>query len=313
VVVTPANATLPTDDTIKLAIGGDTGNLSSSMALNGVQKSCYWEGSETTQQTAHALHVTLDQDTDLPTAYKAYDSSLVALSETGESQVSLDLTPETIATGNLVGTAKSGGGTYRTNSVFLRFDSGAAMQLVDDSPGPNSFSYLVPTIPTSTLTVAASEGADEYDGPFAIAYKTDLAATDKPALQIPTPATPVAPAPDITGVSSTTSFSFTSAAAGPFVVHFSNVDKTGPYEDLWVVTADKQLTIPEVLNGGFALNGNNVHSWNVETHGEFASVDAMAEPEGFWDLFTWEDGPVGPLVDEGSWSVSSSRYFTTAP
>jgi hypothetical protein len=202
----------------------------------------------------------------------------------------------------------------RANSVFLRFDGGAVMQLVDDD-GPNSFSYLVPTIPKSTITVAASEGWDEYDGPYAIVYKTGLAAADKPALKIPTPATLAAPADDTTGVTSTTKFSFTSPASnpGPFVVHFQNDDLMGPFEHLWVVTAEKQLTIPDVLDGGFALNADNFHKWNVETHGAFTSVDEMMGPDGFWDLFTWEDGPVGPLTDDGAWTVSGTRWFATAP
>jgi hypothetical protein len=199
--------------------------------------------------------------------------------------------------------------------VFLRFDTGAAMGLVSDSEGPNSFSYLVPTIPNSTLTVAASEGWDNYDGPFALVYESGLASGDKPDLKIPTPVTLAAPASGITGVNATTKFTFTAPAGnpGPFVVRFSNDDATGPYEDLWVVTADKQLTIPPVLDGGFALNPNNQHSWNVETHGSFASVDAMTGPEGFWDMFKWQGGPVGPLKDGGTWTLSAQRYFTTAP
>jgi len=68
-----------------------------------------------------------------------------------------------------------------------------------------------------------------------------------------------------------------------------------------------------VLDGGFELNPGNLIRWNVETHGAFASVDAMAGPAGFLDMFAWEGGPVGPLTDDGEWTNSAGRYFTTAP
>jgi hypothetical protein len=314
-VVTPANVTLATGDIIKIAVGGDTGNVSTSMQANGLEFSCNWEGSETTQQTAHALHLSLDDDTDLPTAYKSFDSSLVALAETGKSQVSLDLTPKTVVTGTLQGTATTGGGTDRENWVYLRFDTGAVMQLINDSSGSNSFSYLLPVLPSSSITVAASEGWEEVEGPFAITYKTGLSADAKPALKIPTPATLVSPGDGADGVDAETKFRFTSPASnsGPFVIHFENVNVPGPFQDLYVITAEKELTIPDVLDGGFELNPGDAIRWNVETHGAFDSVDAMAGPDGFLDLFAWENGPVGPLTDDGEWTNSAPRYFTTAP
>jgi hypothetical protein len=97
------------------------------------------------------------------------------------------------------------------------------------------------------------------------------------------------------------------------VVHFENVDLMGGFQDLYVVTAQKELTIPDVLDGGFELQAGMAFRWNVETHGPFASVDAMATSAGFWDLFAWEGGPVGPLTDDGEWTNSQPRYFTAAP
>ena len=315
VVVTPSNVTLATGETIKLAVGGDTGNVSTSMDASGRDFSCYWQGSETAQQNAHALHLSLDSDTDLPTAYKSFDSSLVGLAEGSPSQISLDLTAKTITTGTLQGTATTGGGTDRENWVYLRFDTGAVMELVNESSAPNTFSYLVPVLPSSSITVAASEGWDVVDGPFAIAYKTGLSADANPTLKIPTPVTLVSPGDSAAGVDAETKFRFTSPASntGPFVIHFENVNNPGPFQDLYVITADKELTIPDVLDGGFELNPGDAIRWNVETHGAFASVDAMAGPDGFLDLFAWEGGPVGPLTDDGEWTISAGRYFTTAP
>jgi hypothetical protein len=189
------------------------------------------------------------------------------------------------------------------------------MHLVNHSPGPNTFSYLVPSIPGSTITVAAVEGYDDVYGPYAVAHADGLSATSKPALKIPTPCTLATPSTDTTGVTSTTKFSFQSPATnpGPFVVKFWNDDLTGVYQYLWVVTPEKQLTIPEVVGGAFKLQPGKVHAWNVQTHGTFASVDAMAGPKGFLDPIGAETEPVGPNAADGVYTLSASRAFTTAP
>ena len=92
-----------------------------------------------------------------------------------------------------------------------------------------------------------------------------------------------------------------------------NDDQAGPIQGLWIVTAQKQLTIPEVIGGGFKLQPNQFHAWNVETHGTFASVDAMASPKGFLDAYGAEEEPDGPNLADGNYTISTGREFTTAP
>jgi hypothetical protein len=67
------------------------------------------------------------------------------------------------------------------------------------------------------------------------------------------------------------------------------------------------------LDGGFSLQKGKVFEWRVATHGSFGSVDEMAGPSGFHDPFAVEAEPIGPNTEDGQYTLSSSRYFTTAP
>ena len=181
----PKTRPSPSIKTIRLSVGGVDGNTYlGDIGMGGIQETLLdWEGGPTSQQMAHGLYMQFDAASELPTKYFKYDSSLVALAETGTAQISLDMTKGTIVSDNLQGTATTGGGSDRKNQVFLRFASGAVMGLVNDDPGPNTFSYLVPTVPTSSISVAASEGFDSYLGPYAVAHLDGLTGSSKPALQ----------------------------------------------------------------------------------------------------------------------------------
>jgi hypothetical protein len=322
IVVKPSNITIAEGEKVLMAVGGEDGNTSlGNVGQNGKQTSAYWESADTTQQTVHGLYVTAAADSGSPpTAYKGYGSALVALSDSASGPTDappIDLTTlVNISSGNVQGTVTPGGGTDRANMVFLRFSTGATLQLLEDE-GPNTFTYLVPSIPSSSVTVAASEGYDDYFGPFAVAHADGLAASDKPTLKIPTPATLTKPAVNAMNITDQTEFAFTSPASnpGPFVVKFENQDMSegAPYQYLWVITAKKTVTIPKVLDGGFELAPGNYHCWNVQTHGKFASVDEMAGSKGFWDPYSVENEPVGPRTASGEWTNSSNRCFTTAP
>jgi hypothetical protein len=265
--------------------------------------------------TAHGLFWQYDANTDLPTSYFAYDTSLVALAEVGKANIQLDLTKGLLDSGNMQGTATSGGGTDRDNRVFVRFTTGACMRVVDESPGPNTYSYNVPSLPNASITMVAIEGYEDFVGPYALVHANGLSASSKPALKIPTSATLATPADLATKVTSTTKFSFTAPASnpGPYVVKFVNDDLNGPYQYLSVVTAKKDLTIPEVLGGGFALQPGQLHYWNVQTNGKFDSVDAMASPKGFLDPIGTEGDCSGPTDANGEFTISKPRGFTTAP
>jgi len=59
---------------------------------------------------------------------------------------------------------------------------------------------------------------------------------------------------------------------------------------------------------------NQWHNWDVETHGKYASVDAMAGPNGFLDSFAMNDHiPQGPSRADGAFTTSIVSDFQTAP
>jgi hypothetical protein len=301
------------NQTIWVALAGaDGNNVYDDVYADGTNPYAYWYGPATTQQTAHALFWQEDAN-HLPTSYLAYDSTLVALAPTGTAKVSLNLTKETIDSGNLQGSVTAPGAGYRTNKVFLRFTSNARIELVDDN-GPNTFSYLVPSIAGSSITVAASEGS-RYDG-WSVVHQDGLAATAKPALKIPSLVSLLTPAGAATGVTASTKFTYQSPAgnSGPFVVQFYSQPDDKTYQTIYVVTAKKQITLPSIIGGGFTLYPGAGYIWSVATHGEFASVDAMASEDGFLDEFSRDELTAdGPRTNSGFFTDSVPRGFTTAP
>lgn len=317
VLITQKNAVVAADQTISVTIAGKDGN-NDLTGLDGTDKSATvaWEnGDKATQTTAHGLFWQEDGTSGLPTSYLAYASAPVLLTENATANFSLDLKNGSLDAGQLQGTVTPGSKTDRANFVYLHFTTGATMQLVDDYTGPNTFSYLVPSIPGSTITVTATEGDNSgvTDGFFALARVTGLSPTSKPTLKVPLPATLTSPGPNATGVTTQTKFAFQAPASnpGPFVVHIDS----GTYRGgVFIITTQKQVSVPDNLAGDLTLEKNTEHNWNVSTHGKFASVDAMASPAGFIQPFEmYNDYPEGPLQEDSEFTRSATRYFTTAP
>ena len=93
-------------------------------------------------------------------------------------------------------------------------------------------------------------------------------------------------------------------------MQFEDVDY---FKTLYVITASKQLTLPEVIGGGFALDPGHSFEWRVITHGKFASVDAMAGPSGFLQPYDFYNNvPYGPRQGDGEYTISDARGFQTA-
>lgn len=309
--------TLAAGQRIDVAIGGPDGaEVYDAVATGGTTEFPDWYGPAQTMQTGHGLLWQTDANK-LPTKYVAYDTDSFQLTETATTTLTLDLSASTIQTGNIQGSVTPAGVGDRRNLVFLSFPSSARIELVRLA-GPNDFSYLAPSIAGSTLTVAASEGF-AYEG-FAVAHVGGLAPGDKPSLVIPTPVTPQTPASGTKNVTSATKFTFAGQTSGPYVAQFFSQDPDEPnapasrYQTVYIVTAQKQFTLPTILGGGFSLYANRRYLWTVATHGAYPSVDALAKEGGFLDSFSWdEETPRGPLRDSGEFTDSDVSEFTTAP
>ncbi len=313
ILIKPANAVLDASRTLTVALGGSDGAAElTEVGANGVQTSTDWHGPATTQERAHGLLWQFDATSQLPSSYLGYDTALVALSDTSDTAtINLNLKASVaIASGNVSGSITPNTATDRSNGVFLRFTSGAAIKLVGDSKGPDKLSYLVPTIANASVTVAAVEG-DAFYGQYAVAHKDGLVAGNGTfSAAIPAASRPLTPAAGASNVDAATPFSFAAGAgsAGAFVVSMAATDF---YDGLFIVTTKKQFNVPVVASGAYSLVSTHKYIWRVETHGHMATVDAMTGPTGFMDEFSADfESPSGPHTGDGSFTISQSNLFT---
>lgn len=300
------------NDVIISSIGSPDGNSTYDDVDASVGSNDYhdWEGAAATQGNAHALFFTRNAATSLPSAYKAYDTKLLALADGVSGEVTYDLSADVIASGNLTGSVVPAGEDDRTNMVFLRFGSGASIKLVEHEPTMNNFSYLVPTITGASVSMLAAEGS--FYGPLGVVHKEGLSAGDATgAMDIPLPAEPLTP--NQTAVDADTAeFTFKASAdnAGAFVVTMEN---DSIYESIYIVTSKTKFTMPSIVGGALPLRtGMNYHWW-VETHGDFATVDEMAGPNGFADAYSHPGFgyvPTGPIQQDGSYTYSGGYGFS---
>ena len=322
VTVTSANATLGTNDQLTLGAGMPTGTSAEYTDIgidSPVSYSLRWDGGTSTASTVHGLEWTQDATTKLPATYKAYDSKPLALMANVNAAVSLDMTPKVIPSGVVTGAvtprATPIGDGSRTNSVFVRFGSGASIQVVAHGAPAEAFSYVVPTLADGTITVAAWEG--EYLGPLGMVHKDKLspgAATG--TLAIPAPPKLLKPLGGTVDETTPSSFQGSPDNAGAFLVILNSLE-TGSH--LYIVTAQQKLShLPSVVDGAWTLEHASggaepvEYQWWVETHGSFATVDAMTGPDGFIDEFGVNyDTPVGIHHRDGTYTYSSYSIVTT--
>lgn len=297
-----------------LGIGGPHGNTSTSISLpNGIgQSSSAWQGPDTHPISADALLMDLDEN-DIPTAYRAYDRQLAVLGNV-QATMTFDLEADTISSGTIAGDVISATSSDRTNYVHLRFETNATIELVEQYGAdltPASFSYLVPTITGASIEIAAVEGTPSF-GSAACAHRDRLAPDPEDVvIEIPTPPVQVSPTTGITNVDGSTIFSWTSTAQ-TFVLFLNNIEPTSPFGGMYIVTAEKQASIPEFPNT-FTLIPGDLYNWRVETHRSWATVDEMTGPDGFADSWApYCEAPERPLRGDGQFAISAGRTFTMA-
>jgi hypothetical protein len=304
--LTNVNATLDNSRAIYLGFGAPSGEAFGISSL-AAYYSASWLGPETTTVTAHML--LWEHTNNLPTAYRAYDSELLALTDGGDPMVTFDLPDGNITSGAIAGSVTSTTADDRLNQVFVRFTTNGTLEVVNDAPtDPAAFTYLVPSIPNSSITVAASETGPQG---FAVAHLDALAPGQTGLdIEIPDPTLLTSPAIGVTGVDSTTQFRWN----GTTNAYFWYIEDDDYYQGIRVITGAESATIP-ALPDGFALRAGGLHYWLIETHGSARSVDEMCGPEGFGDSFAWGNGyaPVGPRQGSGSYTQSLGRLFTTSP
>jgi hypothetical protein len=273
--------------------------------------SVQWEGPVEAVAHAHAIRlVTTASSPIVPMTYLAHDGESFALNDDVTTSYTLDLSsseplPAAIVSGDI--TAPSGG--TRENHVYVRFPDDAAVKIITSGAPGGSYSFLVPQIATSSIAIAATHDSG-FGPPYAVAYVDGVApgATDVD-LEIPVPATPIAPASAATNVDENTTFTW---SGDDQVYMFVAREASIYYETFYVITAAKQAQLPISHVTVPALRRNQTYLWNVRTHRRFATVDDATGPDGYLDSYCY--GRLrGPRRGAGTHTASANYSFTTAP
>jgi hypothetical protein len=299
---------LPSQRAVKLAFGSPDGTFQYEPDYNPYDDASDpdWRGPSTTQGTLHALLWTYSgtTSTDPPASYLGYDSLPLTLVAGTTVHAALDVSKmKTIASAATAGNVTSSSTSQRENDVYLVFGSRAILQLVSVTATTPSFSYIMPTIPESSITISAQRGFFTSP-PFSIAHTDNLTAgMTGVALTIPDPPALIAPFDSATGLNDMTDFSWTNPGKVSYVAfRFDTVV-------YYVVTAGNKTKFPK-----FGVNGLELPSgagtWSVETHG-YATVDDATGPNGGLDPFAATGIFWGPPRGSGSFAWSETRSLTT--
>jgi len=302
--------TFDTTNAIAVAVGGADGAFE--VGVDNPQGVTYlsaaWNGPATTSATANALawkHVAGGWPTDTTTGFISYDSRVVALSETTPGSVTFDLTAKTVPSGSISGTVTSND-SDRQNDVYIHYTSGATIQLASLGVSTADFTYIVPTIADASIAFAAQSGTISRP-PFAVAHQDGLVAGQTGIkLTIPTPATLLEPSSGVSNTGTGIVFKWT-GGSNVSVWHLSSVNF---YEDMFVVTADKETQIPTFAGSGFTVAKGQPYTWSVENHGNYASTDDATGANGFLDACSRDGQVVGPRRDSGTFTDSERRGLT---
>jgi hypothetical protein len=301
---------LPASRHIAVTWASPLGEHQTEISPGSLTTTAYWIGATSSAGNAHALMYDVSSSPEVPTAYIAHATRPVSLQDGAQNvAIPFDLSPQSILTDTVSGTFNSSGDNRRFH-VFLRFADDSALALPYIAPSMNSFSYLVPNLSGASFTLLfenANNGRD--NGQSAVYVDNVTAGQSNIALSLPEIPTQTAPAPGKSGITAETEFGW-DGSAKVFLVCSESVNY---YEGACVLTSKKSSRLPVAPISDYVPTANEPFLWTVETHGSFASVDEASGESGFlsagYRIDTLPQLPRG----SGSYAVSASWGFTTAP
>jgi hypothetical protein len=303
--VTNVTFPLATDQKITMGWSGVDGDFAEDLdSADTNYLSPQWVGPAMTLGTAHALRFSYSGAQDLPTDYLAHDSHAVGIVETATpgGEVTFDLGGTTKpATGAVSGSVTGATSNDRSNEVYVRFTDTTAILLADDTAATGSFSYIVPNLSNAVIDVVAKNAQNNA---FAAAMLDNVAPNQSGiTLDIPTIPTLSAPADSKTNVDETTVFQWQGDAKVFLFCAYSDYN----YDALCVVTSQKQTHLPAAPT----VAGKDYY-WTIETHDDFATVDAASGPDGYLSSYAYARIR-GPKRGNTTYAESASRKFTSSP
>jgi hypothetical protein len=268
------------------------------------------EGEPIQHGTGHTLTYLTDVATGFPKTFLSYaalpmdaDSSRLY-----SADLHFDVTPSgtELPSAAIRGAVTSVTTASRQNALWLRFDSNAAIPLIQTTPSGQNFEYLVPDLPESNVTLAASEGDPGGLAAYAVGFLSGLSPGQSGIeLEIPSSVALGQPAKDAT-INSATSFSWSKRTP----VSVLRVDDATARRVIRVVTAEDQAQIPDAVFAAVGFERNAGGAWCVETYGNQPNVDAaVSGPDfvpAFFDEFTI---PRGHARESGAYTRSALRRY----
>jgi hypothetical protein len=200
-------------------------------------------------------------------------------------------------------------------NLFLRFNDGAALMLLDKELGtnPEPYAFPAPSVPDAAITVAAYQNPPE--GGWAITHADGVVpGSMAPTLTLPLPGEPIAPSPGAINVTSATKFRWSTGTSSPCSVIY--IEDIAGHQAAGIVTCDSEMTIPDALGLTYNYYDDGYvydYRWYVETHGSFTTMDELSGSRGVLDSFGMlGTRPLGPNQDVGSYARSYWNGFTMA-
>jgi hypothetical protein len=269
---------------------------SGNIAVNPYGLSLSWLGPTSTTGTLHALK--WHPASGLPTGYDGYGTRTGVTVANSGSTTGQDISLTGVTSGNISGTITLPASyTLFGKAVNVAFDDGASIPIVADLTATTSFNYLTPASVSGTITLTVV--ATGTDGLSAVgktgldpsATGVALAPQTVPVLGLP--------ADNGTGITTSTSFTWSAFTGGLHLVVFTPAVASDPTYS--VLTVGTSTTIPDLSGEGLGLpTGGASYDWSIIAVAPWASVDAFAG-----------DHVLIPSVDTYYEAIGATRTFTT--
>ena len=255
-----------------------------------------WTGASTLSMVLHALQ--WDKNAaGMPTAFTGYGAKTGVTVTAGGTFANQGIVMTTATASTVAGSITVPAGlTLFSKSMLLVFDTKGTINLGSESGTTTSFSYAVPVVAGTSLSVTAN--ASGVTGQSSVQKSGIAPGATGIAITLPSPPAPSLPVDAATGVTTTTPFSWTPISS---VAYLLLVNGPTNQPDYLVITSSPNGTIPDLTALGLGLPKGIGYTWNVIAFGPFANIDAAASATGLI--------PQTDLIQ----CQSSSRAFTTAP
>lgn len=314
----------PSNMRLGIGVGSPNGSNTTVLVSNGTAFEddflLYWYGDKSALATYHTL---LWEETDrVPTKYVGYDSAPIALSTdlAGQTFSTNATTDQDLSTFTVDGEVIPRTGRYRSNQAYVRFTDGSSVKLATVDDADDEFSYLVPALPESSVTVAAYEFESGFEPvqrrSMAMAYQGGLTQGADP-VSLTIPALPKLLSPIGTTPLPIDDVSFRwQGVDGPIMIRIEGCqDCGGPNarEGFYIVTSKKDVPFSKFGDESLALHPGLKYNWQVQYHGDFGSVDDMTGAGGFISPFDMDlEQVLGPREGSGVYAQTTYPGFTTA-